>query len=386
MKREKKERMRRAMRPAAIALAMILLTAVAWNPTLNHIRAGVLLLKVSGADERAVPAALGNYALTREDVRFAGSNGEIRARLYRPVGVAEPPGIVMLHGIHKDGYDEPRMVAFAEAVAATGVAVLTPTVQELAEYRVDVRSVAVIGASAHALRERLGRRVGVMGMCFGGGLCLIAAADPRYADDIAFVTSIGGHDDLARIARFFITNEIARPDGTTLALRADPYGPMVIVYSRVADFFSPDDAPVAGEALRLWLGGAFDTARERSAALSPAGQARMATIFAGDYPALAPEMERVIARRADEMRLVSPDGYLKNVHAPTFLLHGANDGVVPPSEALWLARGLAANGRTRTLISRAVGHVEMAGNPTWKEKLEVIHFLAEIIAVARSSR
>jgi pimeloyl-ACP methyl ester carboxylesterase len=77
---------------------------------------------------------------------------------------------------------------------------------------------------------------------------------------------------------------------------------------------------------------------------------------------------------------------LKDVHAPTFLLHGANDGVVPPSETLWLARGLAANRRTRTLISPAVGHVEMAGNPTWKEKLEVIHFLAEIIAVARSSR
>jgi pimeloyl-ACP methyl ester carboxylesterase len=161
---------------------------------------------------------------------------------------------------------------------------------------------------------------------------------------------------------------------------------MVIVYSRVADFFSPDDAPVAGEALRLWLGGAFDAARERSAALSPPGQARIAIIFDGNYPALAAEMQTVITRRADEMRLVSPDGYLKDIHAPTFLLHGANDGVVPPSEALWLARGLAANRRTHVLISRAVGHVEMAGNPTWKEQLEVIHFLAEILAVARSSR
>jgi len=65
-------------------------------------------------------------------------------------------------------------------------------------------SIATLGAAAHELRGRSqGRRVGMMGMSFAGGLALVAAADPTYAEDIGFVVSVGGHDDLGRVLRFF---------------------------------------------------------------------------------------------------------------------------------------------------------------------------------------
>jgi len=34
--------------------------------------------------------------------------------------------------------------------------------------------------------------------------------------------TIGSHDDLARVSEFFITNQIQRPDGSTLQMKAHP--------------------------------------------------------------------------------------------------------------------------------------------------------------------
>ncbi len=377
----------RPRRLAVVCVTLAILVAVACGPTLNHVRATVLLMRFGGMSVQSVPAMFGNRPLRREEVSFDGPDGLVKARIYWPEGVSDPPGVVMLHGIHKDGYTEPRMVAFAEAVAGAGIAVMTPTIQELADYRVDAASVATIGSAAKYFRKKLdNRRVGLMGMCFGGGLCLMTAGNPKFSDDVAFVTAIGSHDDLARIARFFVTNEIERPDGSKLKLNADPYGPMVIVYSRVNDFFTPADGPVARDALRLWLWGEFDNARKLAEKLSPEGKTRIGIIFDGKYSQLAPEMLKVIEQKSKEMAAVSPDGFLKDVKVPVFLLHGAHDNVVPPSESLWLERGLKVNGKVHTLVSPAVGHVEMAADTTTGDKWEVIHFLAQIVDTAKSAK
>lgn len=384
------DRIRKPFRPkklAVLCVAFVIVAAFACGPALNHVRATVLLMRFGGMAVQNVPAMLGNHKLRREEVTFDSPTGPVKARIYWPEGVSNPPGVVMLHGIHKDGYTEPRMVSFAEAVAGAGIAVMTPTIQELADYRVDAASVETIGAAARHFRKTLGgRRVGLMGMCFGGGLCLMTAGNPKFSDDVGFVTAIGSHDDLARIARFFVTNEIDRPDGSKLKLNADPYGPMVIVYSRVNDFFTAADAPVARTALRLWLWGEFDNAKKEAEKLSPEGKTRIGIIFDGKYPQLAPEMLKVIGEKSKEMAAVSPEGFLKDVRVPVFLLHGAHDNVVPPSESLWLERGLKPNGKVHALVSPAVGHVEMAADTTTGDKWEVIHFLAQIVDTAKSTK
>src|SRR5205823_3807992 len=105
--------------------------------------------------------------------------------------------IVLAHGVHRLGIEEPRLQRFARAIAASGVVVMTPEIAELTDYRVDPRSIDTLGAAAHSLRERTHAPVGLMGMSFAGGLSLLATADPAYAPDIAFVVAIGAHDDLA---------------------------------------------------------------------------------------------------------------------------------------------------------------------------------------------
>ena len=94
---------------------------------------------------------LETYEVVTEDVSIPAATGAISARLYLPVGVAHPSGMVVVHGMHHLGMDEPRLVNFSRAVAGSGFAVLTPELAALADYHVDSESIATIGESTEWL-------------------------------------------------------------------------------------------------------------------------------------------------------------------------------------------------------------------------------------------
>jgi dienelactone hydrolase len=378
------------LRRRTLALFAVAVLAVAlFRPARAHVRAASLLLRFSdptGASH-GLPA-VGDAAVDESESTLTTPSGPARTRTYSPHGVANPPGLVLVHGIHRLGIDEPRLVRFARAIAASGVRVLTPEVKQLADYRVDRLSVDTLGAAAHMLANITPPTspVGVMGMSFAGGLALLAAADPRFAPDIAFVVAVGAHDDLARVSRFFATDTIARPDGTTLAMHAHEYGPLVLVYSHVEDFFPAEDVAAAREALRAWLWEDHDEARAKLGALSEASRAKMQHLFDGHLDAIVPELLSEVDRSATLMAGVSPHGQLAAVHVPVYLLHGAGDSVIPPSETLWLARDLPADVVRRVLVSPALGHVELGASPAILDEWAVIDFLAAVLAQSEAER
>jgi pimeloyl-ACP methyl ester carboxylesterase len=288
--------------------------------------------------------------------------------------------MVLVHGVHHLGIEEPRLVAFARALAESGIRVLTPELASLADYHVDRTSVDLIGYSAHTLAASVGQKVGVLGLSFAGGLSLLAASDPRFAPCIRFVVSIGAHDDLERVSQFLIANEIARPNGTTLHMTAYEYGALVLIYSHIGDFFPPADISAAHEALRLLLWEQVDESRKCAESLSPGSRHKMDLLYNHQVELLAGEIGQAIARHRAEMAPVSPHGNLGALHIPVLLLHGAADNVIPPSELLWLQRDVPAADLKSTLISPAISHVSMEGGPSLADRWRLVHFMAEILA------
>ncbi|MDP9267055.1 MAG: alpha/beta hydrolase, partial [Acidobacteriota bacterium] len=248
-------RRKRALQTAAwtaTAAIVLLLAGTLGMPTLWHLRALYVLEKV--ADPKAQPAVgtLVAQAIVESEIAVQAPSGPMRARLYLPRHPAAA-GMVVVHGVHFDGVDDPRLRAFARALAGVGVPVLTPHITALTELRVEPSEIDSIGAAVKELARRTGNPVGVFGLSFAGGLALLTAADERYRHDIAYVFAAGAHADMARVARYYSTNEDARPNGSPQRLRAHPYGAMILIYTHPEDFFSDKEAPVAKEALRLAL-------------------------------------------------------------------------------------------------------------------------------------
>jgi dienelactone hydrolase len=368
------------MRARIAALAIVLVVGALWRPALLHLRAASLLARFANPNRAAssdVHEEL--FSITRPLLP------PIRARIYVPRG-ASGGAIVLVPGVHHLGVDEPRLVRFARAVSASGVTVLTPEVGALIDYRIEGASVDDIGDAAHALRARTSSPVGIIGMSFAGGLALLTASDPRFATDVAFVVAVGAHDDLARVSRFFATNEIPRPDGSNAHLAAHPYGPLVLVYDRAEDFFPAADLAAARDALRLWLWEEKDAARARATELSPGSLAKLSALFEGRIASVAPELLAEIDAHGDTMRAASPHGRLTGLRAPVYLLHGAGDSVIPATETLWLAEDVPRGLLRDELVSPALVHVELEGEPGAREKWALVHFMADVLAAAGAEK
>jgi len=343
----------------------------------SELRAVSLLLRIADPKDNSALAHYGLHAVEQSEVFTFGDN--IRARTYRPVGVANAPGMVIVHGVHRLGIDEPRLVAFARDIAATGIVVLTPELRDIADYRITPASIAPIGQAAQQLRQMThAQSVGVMGLSFAGGLAVLAAADPRFANDISYVVSVGGHDDLTRVTTFFATDDIPRPDGTVVHFPAHEYGALVLVYGHPEDFFAPVDAANARESIRLHLWEQPQASDAVAARLSPAGQAKLKVLFEHKKDQVRAELLASIARHRDEMSAVSPHGHLADLHATVLLLHGSEDSVIPAVETLWLAQDSDGH-LVDALVTPLLTHVDVGKQPPLEERIRLVRFMSRML-------
>ncbi|MDB4931821.1 MAG: hypothetical protein JWM10_4305, partial [Myxococcaceae bacterium] len=251
----------------------------------RHTRAAVLLLRVSGAvdDRTAGPVGIVARACDhRLDERMVNLGGGLRARLLVPRGAGPWRAVVVAHGVHHRGIDEPRTLAFVRALARGGVAVLCPQLDALADYRVSPATVtemraAVAWASAQPWAE--GHRAGLVGISFGGGLALIAATDPALRGRLSFVASVGGHHELARVARFL-----------ALDARAHPYGVAVFAYANAERLVEASELAGFRAALGALLRGDRRAAEAHAAGLSGDAAWLAGRLLAGDRAAVAPRL------------------------------------------------------------------------------------------------
>ncbi len=196
-----------------------------------------------------------------------------------------------------------------------------------------------------------------------------------------FVVSVGAHDDLERVSEFFVTNQIAKPDGSILQMPAHEYGPLVLIYSHAADFFPAADVATAHEALRLLLWEKVDESRKLAEQLSPASRAKMELLYNHHIEPLAGEIEQVIAQHHADMAAVSPHGHLQSLQVPVLLLHGSEDNVIPPTELLWLQRDVPPADLEAALITPVLSHVSMDGKPTLADNLRLVRFMAKMLGL-----
>jgi dienelactone hydrolase len=350
---------------------------VLFYPVGPHLRAMSLLLRFSNPKAAGLATSFASHPFKEEDGTAQTPHGPLRYRLYVPQDVKNPGGVLLLHGVHHLGIEDPRMWSLARSLASAGVLVMTPELHDLTDYRVTPQTIDVIGDSAVVLSTRMNQAVGVIGLSFAGGLSLLTAAKPEYAPKIGFVLAIGSHDDMGRVARFFAANVITKPDNAETPFQAHEYGVLVLAYAHLEDFFSPPDIPVAREILRqrLWE---LPDAEQNTAALSPAGKTELDELLHHRDLLREPLLQEIKLHKA-EMDSVSPHSTISSLHMPVYLLHGAGDTIIPASETLWLAKDLPQQSVKATLISPALVHVNMEDKITWEQQWELMDFMAQVL-------
>ena len=321
-----------------------------------------------------------------DDLTLPTSTGPVRARLYRPLEHPNAPALIVLHGVHHLGIDEPRLIAFATAMSACGLRVLTPELPGIKDYHVGSTSIATIGDSAEWLSRHTGAQpVGIMGLSFSGGLSLLAAADPQFRHSIKFVLAVGSQDEMQRVATYYRTGEDERPNGTEELLPPHEYGPLVLEYENLQDFVpAPDIGPLRA-VLRAHLYEDIPGEKAALARLNPqqAGEAR--ALMATDSPTTRALLAKAEAKHIVAMAGVSPHGHLAHLTVPVYLLHGQGDNIIPAAETLWMESELPTTTLKAALISPVLSHLDLDGaGPGVTDNLRLVHFFALVLREAES--
>jgi pimeloyl-ACP methyl ester carboxylesterase len=365
-------------------LALLILPVAAGVYFLKYLtRSYVFLTQFLDPHASGLLVRLVGHGLDVQEVTLPTTQGPVRARLYVPRGVTRPTGMVLVHGIHHLGIDEPRLQNFARAAASNGFSVLTPEIAALADYRVDGASISTIGDSTAWLQQRLDTGpVTLVGVSFAGGLSLLAACDSRYSPHIRALVLMGAYDNLARVVRFLATSQAEFPDGRLEPYTAHDYGAAVFVYSHLDQFFPPSDLAVAHDALRDWLWERPADAQALFPRLSPAGRATMEILLARQIDRLRPKLLRAIQEDDSRLLAISPEGRLGALHTPVFLLHGATDDIIPSTESLWLEKDIPREYLREALITPAFSHVDPDKHAAWADELRLVEFLAGVLRTA----
>jgi pimeloyl-ACP methyl ester carboxylesterase len=366
-----------------ILASLIILFVVGIYSLRFDLRSAAFLIQFLDPQAQGLLVRIERHEFDTQDVTMSTSQGPVRARLYVPRGIPHSPGMVLVHGIHRLGIDEPRLVNFARAAASNGFSVMTPEVAALADYHVDGASIGTIGESAAWMEQRSGTGpVTVVGVSFAGGLSLLATCDPRYAPHIRALVLMGAYDNLARVARFLATSEAEFPDGRMEPYKAHDYGAAVFVYSHLDQFFPETDLAVAHDALRDWLWEKPIEAQALFPRLSPPSRATMEILLARQIDRLRPQLLEAIREDDSQLSAISPEGKLDALRAPVFILHGTTDDIIPSTESMWLEKDIPHAYLREALITPAFSHVDPDKNAGWTDRLRLVEFLAGVLRAA----
>lgn len=384
--RARRERPDLLLTLAAIVLLVIVLGSVLWPIVRVHLQAAAVLKLVAN---QPVPESLRWTVRDRvavEDLTYQASAGPIRARLYTPLEHPDAPALIVLHGVHHLGIDEPRLIAFATAMSACGLRVLTPELPDIKDYHIGANSIATIGESAEWLSHHTGNRpVGIMGLSFSGGLSLLAAGDPQFRKSIKFVFAVGSQDEMQRVATYYRTGEDARPNGTEEHLPPHEYGALVLEYEHLEEFAPHQDLAPLRQVLRAHLYEDVNAEKAAMSRLTPHQADEAKVLMDTNSPFTRSLLAKAEAKHITDMAGVSPHGHLSQLTTPVYLLHGEGDNIIPAAETLWMESELPTTTLKAALISPVLSHLDLDGaGPGVTDNLRLLHFFAQILEAAEA--
>ena len=278
-------------------------------------------------------------------VSYTSSAGDaIPADLYAPAAGDPGPALILVNGVEVTGRRHPVLVAFAESLARAGFVVLAPEQLGNAAYRLVDRDPDALVAGFEFLARQPEvdpKRIAFVGVSTGGSLSLVAAADPRIADDVAFVATIGSYYSLATLLQAATTGTIL-DDGSLRSFSPHRYVWGVARNTLVSHLPDSNDQRLLYD---LFPGGSPEPDADALARidlddLTASGRAVYELFVNRDPRQASYRIRRMEAHLPLSLDALSPVGVADGIQTQVRMLHDLGDTYIPSSESERLLRRL----------------------------------------------
>ena len=311
------------------------------------------------------------------------NNGAGVADVYRIPDGQQRAAVLVFLGANAAGRDDPDVINLGNALARAGYVVLfhwSPTMGE--RNNIDIAEVENLVWAFQYLREReyVDRaRVGLAGFSVGGSFAMVAAADPRIRDQVAFLNSFGAYYD-AEAFFLQIASRSQFVNGEVLPWEVDPLTRRVFANELIELVADPVEQDLLTRRFLEYQEG-LEAELDR---LSPEAQ-RVRQLLEGTDVAEARRLYRSLPQEfLDNMERISPRTHLEGLQARLLILHDQGDRLIPVGESRRLAEALRGRENFTYTETRVFQHVRPGSEGSlWRLAAEGFKLFRHLYTIVR---
>ncbi len=276
--------------------------------------------------------------------------------------------------------NHPGMIMLANALRNVGYNVFLPRIPNLKNLLIVKDNVEWFSHCYEELLQhsKVNGRVMVVGMSYGGANLLKASFEDKFNNNPPLsILSYGTYYSIETALNFFLTGEI-NYQNKLYKITPHEWGTIVIFYN----FFKTIKTNLNQEKITLLLKYRIEDNDKKvekiKKDLNNEEKNLVDQILNGKIDQKIKDMILdMIEENKDLLSYLSPKNWAENIHTKTFIMHGANDSMVPFTESTMLADKIK---NSKILISFLFEHREMSNNRgilfKIKEILKMINFFA----------
>lgn len=260
------------------------------------------------------------------------------ADLYRPPGQARG-GLLLVHGLSRYGKSHPAFQRVAQSLARAGFVVLAPDFQGLRAFHLSEDDVGAVVRAVTELADLASPPFGIVGVSFGAGPALLAAADPTIRDRVALVGSLGGYYHLVHVVSF-ITTGWFEDGGIFFRTRQQEYNRWKLLAALTPYVADREERTRLQRIVELKLANPQTAVRSEVGRLGPEGRNLFALVENRERDRVSDLLARLSPPARAALERLSPSVAISRVRARLLIAHGRDDDSIPFTESLKLAQSV----------------------------------------------
>ena len=290
--------------------------------------------------------------------------------------------IIIFPGASPYAENHPGMIMLGNAFRDAGYNVFLPRIPSLKDLKLEKENVQWF---AHCYEQLLlhkiidKNKVMVAGLSYGGATLLRASLDSRMQNNkpLSYL-SYGTYYSIDTALNFFLTGKI-NYNNKTYNIPPHEWGMIVLFYNFILSIETEFDKETIRKLLKHRIADEEDAVEQIKNTLDIKNNDFINLILSGEINETIEKMVKDIIRsNKDLLSYLSPDLFAQNVQDKVFIMHGANDSMVPFTESILLDQKLP---NSEILISFVYEHREISTNRgilfKIKELLKMVKFFAK---------
>ena len=344
----------------------------------SYIKAFKYVRSLASFKEENIPS------LKFDDETYKGLDGNATiVRIFKTEN-DDAQSIIIFPGASPYAENHPGMIMLGHSLRNIGYNVYLPRIPSLKNLILEKEN---IDWFAHCYQELANHKIiskeniMIVGLSYGGASLLRATLDKRMqTPKPKSILSYGTYFSIDTALDFFMTGVI-KYKNKKYKITPHEWGPIVVFYNFIDTIETTYDKLKIKNILKYRIQDKDDLVEEEVKLLPKKEKQLMTNILNG---VLTEEMknmiEAMIEKNIDLLNYLSPENWINEINDHVFIMHGANDSMVPFTESFFLHQNLS---KSTMLISFLYEHREISSNRNilfkLKEFFKLIQFKAKYI-------